>query len=323
MDSNAWTVLHQYVPRIPSDSEQNPESPFLQSPQSALQQLKQLSESYIVLVHPQSDKHHEIRLMVASKKTSGKIVEILIQESSSGLPKVLVEKKQVQFNEKQAAVFYNAFVQVYALPNNEVKVEISDVLTLICNGKTVRISALNSKFRDASRGLCGTFTGEPHTDFLTSSNTIVQDVDEFVSSYSISAQNMQPKQFLHHQQSESRSGEKLIKYGQKQQLRPNYISSASHAKQSYSKKPTSCVKLQTRFVEESTQICFTIKPLPICKLGCHADGLISKKVPVHCVPYGPAAELWKNQILQGGSPDFRGKEPTKSIPMVVPRRCRA
>lgn len=325
LDSNAWSVLLQYVPRIPSDVNIEPKKPFLQSPQLALEQLRQLSESYIVLVRPQNSNQREVRLLFVSEQTESKLAEIRIQPVSNNRPTVEVNSKDVQFSEQQAANLYNGFVEVYALPNMEVKIELEGVLSVISNGETVRITTFNSKFRDAARGLCGTFTGEPHTDFLTPSNNIVEDVDDFVSSYSISAQNMTQRQSVSYQQrvSSSEEQEQDSQYGQKQSHRPRYISKIGHLANKHSNRANSCVRTQTRYVEEDNEICFTIKPLPVCKSRCRVDGHISKQVPVRCVPRNQSALLWKNQILQGDSPNFTEQEATKYVTMNTPRRCRS
>lgn len=313
----------QYVPRFPSDANLQQKKPFLQSPQPALEQLKQLSESYNVLVRPQSSNQREVRLLFVSERTQSKLAEIRIQPVSSNQPKVVVDSKEVQFSEQEAANFYNGFVEVYALPNNEVKIDLDGVLSIISNGETVRMTAVNSKFRDASRGLCGTFTGEPHTDFLTPNNIIVEDVDEFVNSYSISAQNMSLRQSVSYQQRAFSSEEQSSQYGQKQIQRPSYISNNQLLVNKLRNKINSCVRTQTRYVEEGSQICFTIKPLPVCKHHCRADGHVSKQVPVRCVRQNQASLLWKNEILRGGSPDFTEQTPNKSVTMNTPRRCRS
>lgn len=318
-ENNAKTVLLQYVPRRSSNAEsQSLAQPLLQSQQSANEQLQQLVDSYVVYVRPnaQNNKQKDVQLVFISPESQSKIVEVSIVSTGADIPKVLVNNEEVQVSEQQATDFYDDLVQVYALPNNEVKVEVRGIFYIISDGETVKITATSSKLRDASRGLCGTFTGESSSDFLTPSNTITQDVDEFVTSYTISAENLNPRKYLRKTQSKRRH------FGKDISQRPNYITERDIGSDSKSNKKNSCVKLQTRFVEEGDRICFTLHPMASCKSSCRSSGSITNKVPVHCVrKQSSSGILWKNEILKGASPDLSQESRSLSIPMSSPRRC--
>ncbi|GLV41988.1 hypothetical protein CBL_10147 [Carabus blaptoides fortunei] len=84
-------------------------------------------------------------------------------------------------------------------------------------------------------------------------------------------------------------------------------------------------KQQTQYVEEDNgqTLCFTVRPLPVCRSGCQASKKIVKNVEVHCVQKSNVSQLWKNQIEKGASPDFSLKPVTKSIKIKVAQSCHA
>ncbi|XP_008487106.1 vitellogenin-1-like [Diaphorina citri] len=61
-------------------------------------------------------------------------------------------------------------------------------LRLNYDGSRVQVQATD-RFRDGVRGLCGSFTGEKATDFITPRNCIVREAKDFVATYSLSSNN--------------------------------------------------------------------------------------------------------------------------------------
>ncbi|RZC42857.1 vitellogenin [Asbolus verrucosus] len=283
---NDWTVLLHYVPRRPSNEPQ----PLPSSP--VPHQLKQELESHIVEVRAsqQEPSQKELKVVIQTPETQGKLVEINLKpKGSSHLPKLFIDKEEIKYNDQQASNMYDGYIQAYALPNHELKLEISDSYYIIYDGARAKVTVVNSKFRDASRGLCGTFTGEPETDFTSPDWCILKNPQDFVDSYTISHKNHQ----LHQQECY-----------QKEVVPANYISAQDSGKsknvQYSSNNRNYCTKLQTQYVVQGHETCFTLRPLPMCKQGCRQNGSISRNVPVHCVRSTEATQLWKNEINKVG-----------------------
>ncbi|EFA11425.1 Vitellogenin-like Protein [Tribolium castaneum] len=308
--SNGWTVLLHYVPRRPSSSQNKPY-------ESVQEQLNELVESYIVYARASEQSHSqkEIQIVLQMPCTNGKVVKIAMKPSSKG-PKVLIDEQEVKYDTEHASDAYDGAIQIYGLPNQEVKLEIRDAFYAIFNGQTLKLTATNSKFRDASRGLCGTFTGEQETDFLGPDNCIIHAPEKFIESYTIGQQLMQRGSKMRRSDNEKQCYFKKVYYA-------NYISNqdAGRVIDAERRGRGSCSKLQTRYVEENGEICFTIRPLPVCKSRCQQRGTIYKNVQVYCSRSTSSTNLWKNEIQKGASPDFSLQQVSKTIQMEMPKEC--
>lgn len=312
---NEWTVLLQYVPRRPQESQQ-------QRQQLVEEQLREQIENYVVLARS-SDKiqgQKEVKIVVQTPYTQEKSVQIdLIPSGSSSSPRLLVNGEEVKYNTHQITDLFEGKLQAYGLPNEEVKIEFSRAFYVIYDGSRVKLTIVNDKFRDATRGLCGTFTGEKQTDFTSPRNCILRNPEEFVATYTIleSGKDNQKISQLKSRAEQQQCFQKHVMYA-------NVISESDAGRKSSERRQfsgSSCTKLQTQYVEENDDICFTLRPLPLCKKGCQRRGKVVKNIPVHCVQSTAATNLWKNEIKKGASPDFSGKSQTKSIRMEIPQRC--
>jgi hypothetical protein len=74
---------------------------------------------------------------------------------------------------------------VYELPSGAVQLTLpNNSLVLVYDGVRVMLQASN-EYRDQIRGLCGTFDGEPITDFKTPKNCLVTEPSVFAATYAI------------------------------------------------------------------------------------------------------------------------------------------
>jgi hypothetical protein len=74
---------------------------------------------------------------------------------------------------------------VYELPSGAVHLNLpNNSLMLVYDGARVMLQASN-EYRDQIRGLCGTFDGEPLTDFKTPKNCLVTEPSVFAATYAI------------------------------------------------------------------------------------------------------------------------------------------
>lgn len=312
---NYWTLLLHYVPKDARHSEQQ---------LSVQEQLMYEPEQYAVLArqHSGSDQQKEIKITLNSPETEYKVIDITLSPASqrgSGSPKgnVKVNDQQVQVNDDQSSDVKDGYIQIYSLPNGEVKVEVKDAFYAIYDGYRVKLTVVNGKFRDSVRGLCGAFNDDPSSDFLTSENCIARDHEQFIKSFEVegSEGEQQRKQFA------GRTQECILK---DVPLYANVISEqdAGQGKPSgVSGRPPKGTRFQTRYVENGEEVCFTIRPVPVCNSKSQQRGSVRKSVPVHCVQNGNVAQLWMNQINRGASPDFSHKKESRTVQIELPQSC--
>ncbi|GLV41990.1 hypothetical protein CBL_10149 [Carabus blaptoides fortunei] len=262
---------------------------------------------YVVLVRDSGNKQKDVKITINDEKNYYEIDMIPASGSShSGSQpagQVLINQQPIKFDDKQSYDVEDDLIQVYALPNGDVKVEINGDFYVIYDGERVKLTATEpEQFRGEIRGLCGTFDGEEYTDFLTPRNCVLRNPYEFAASYAILDGS-----------SQGPAKERQARAKQAACYTPEVEGSSS------------CSKQQTQYVEEDNgqTLCFTVRPLPVCRSGCQASKKIVKNVEVHCVQKSNVSQLWKNQIEKGASPDFSLKPVTKSIKIKVAQSCHA
>ncbi|CAH0562627.1 unnamed protein product [Brassicogethes aeneus] len=305
---NQWTVMMQYVPEKARQEQQSV---------NGQEQLKRQLENYLVMVrqNKENPKQKDVKITFNEPRTQGKTLEITMQPAQSGQlsdvkpkAKVFVGQQQVQVNSQQSHDIQGDLVQIYALPNGEVKVEVRGKFYAIYDGERVKLTLQNGQFRDQIRGLCGQWNGQKSTEFQTPENCIVRGEREFIQSWNAEQPQKQQRQQCYRQEvlyanvvSKQDRG-----YGQERQNQHQHSGDM-------------CTKYQTRYVEQNGEICFTIRPMPVCQ--CQQRGTITKNVAVHCIKQSNVANLWKSQIKNGASPDFGSKTETRKIQMELPQQC--
>lgn len=293
--------------------------------QSVENQLKDQSENYVVLARQVSAEQKELIMTFNRPESQGKTVQIDMKpkqqsqySGSNPAATVAVNGQQIQFDDKQIADLYDGAVQIYALPNGEVKAEFQDAFYMIFDGERVKLTATGSKLRGSTSGLCGRFTNDKYEDFTTPSNCVLRDPKKFAESYQVDdSQHRRPQ----------RSGEWQQGCVSKQlPLYADVISERDAGRRENNENnerqrssSSSKINLRHRYVEENDEICFTIRPLPECKSSPRET--VSKNVSVHCVQATKAASYLKNQIDRGGNPDFSHKSESRKVRMDVPLQC--
>lgn len=316
--NNYWTVLMQYVPLRSSDD----------SYSSVEEQLKHEIENYVVLARrsSQGSNNKDVKIVVSTPNTEGKVVEITLKpHSGSEYPQVFVNNKQVTVRQNGDSETFYKQVTILGLPNKEVYVRVHDDFYVIYDGSRVKITTLGIKLRNRVRGLCGNFNSYTSDDFTTSSNCVVREPKEFIASYTVLKDGEYSPEVAEY----TRNSQKNKCVYKKTPLYVNYVKSQeeyTHSSKHHHKSQqpsSSCMKYQTRYVVENGQICFTIRPLNVCRPECSEENTVYKSVEVHCVQNRNVASLWKNQIDRGASPDFSQKPVTKSVQLRVPHSCRS
>ncbi|CAG9759825.1 unnamed protein product [Ceutorhynchus assimilis] len=302
--SSQYTVVMQYTPKQARENGDDQQ-------QSVEEKLKQQVENYVVLARQVSGEEKELRMTFNHPKTQGKTVQIDMKpkrgQNSAQNPAatVLVDGKEVQFDDQQIADLHKGFVEIYALPNGEVKVEIQNAFYMIFDGQRVKLTATSSKLRDSISGLCGRFSDDQQEDFTVPANCVVRDDQKFVESYQIDKTEQRRQQ---------RSGEWNQECVEKVlPVHANVIShrDAGRTGNRHQQGSNQGPKLRNRYIESNGEICFTIKPIPTCNQS--ARKTVSQNVPVHCIQGTKTAYYLKSQIDQGGNPDFSRKSETKKM----------
>ncbi|KRT80993.1 hypothetical protein AMK59_5996, partial [Oryctes borbonicus] len=294
----SWTVAFHYVPDYAQHKNIDPE-----------QQREQMQvEEHLVLVRGQ--RRRQLKITARSPDTQGKLVEIDLLTNKSGRVEAQVDGQEQQFDQNQAAHVENNYILIYELPNNEVKVEIGDDYYVIFDGERAKITVTDDKFNNALRGLCGTFDGDETTDLTGPQNCVLSDPQEFVEHYTLDFINPNGRCVKKEQHYVSVISQRDI----------GESSNNRHAAKS-KKSSGSCTKHQTQYTEQGNQICFSLRPLPVCKSSCKAENVIAKDVQVHCIEKNNVAQLWTKQIDKGASPDFSLKPAHKYIQFKVPQKC--
>lgn len=309
--SNHWTVMFQYVPR---DSRNEDRS------RSVHEKLSFQFNNYAVLVraNPQNKYLKDMRLTLSTPHTEYKVIDIMMtpQQGSSVLKvEVIVDGQKVLVSDKESYALCGGYIEIYALPNGEVKLDIRGKFYLIYDGVRVRLSVMDDQFRNAVRGICGTFNDEPAEDYLTSQNCYASDSEKFWKSYEI---NSGEGPSIGMEFAGWRSNECARKIAP---IYTNVISDLDAGPQQSHGHSMKCSRFQTRYIEEDEHICFTTRALPVCHSTCQPRGVLKKNVDAHCITKTNVAQLWKRQIDQGDSPDFSHKTVTKTISVELPQTC--
>lgn len=290
---------------------------------------------YVLLVRESGNYKKDVKIVINDEKNYWEIDMLPEQnQEKHQFGQVLVNQKQVQFDQYHSYDLEEGQIaRVYALPNGEIKVEITDDFYVIYDGHRVKVTTTSDKFRGDVRGLCGTFDGQQETDFMTPKQCVLQKAREFAATYAvIDEQSQGPAAELQKKAHKEPCYEKETLYsnvitgqdiyGKKHQHREHEY---DQQQQRHHESGNSCSKHQTQYVEEeqSNEICFTVRPIPVCRSHCRPAKKIVKNVDVHCVQKSNVSAMWKQQIDMGSSPDFSLKTVHKQIKIKVPQTCAA
>ncbi|XP_065165027.1 vitellogenin-like [Atheta coriaria] len=337
---NAWTVMMQYVPQFARASRHQE--------RYSQQQEEQQLEQYSVLVRDASNgQQKEVKMTIRTPHTEGQTIEIDLKPQgqcgdNKQCAKVVYNGQEIQYDDKKVRDIMHGLVKVYALPDGDVKIEVRQAYYIIYDGERVKLTATHDKLRGSVRGLCGTYTGEYATDFLAPEYCIYENEDAFVAAYQVEQAEGRQGRYNYKQQgkqsqtecvkpeiqyanviSEQDAGRAHQQYHSRQQQQwQQHHGKNAHAR-GQNGDGQECLTHQTQYkvIESDDEICFTIRPQPVCRKHCNVERMSTKKVPVHCVAKSSVSKLWKQQIENGASPDFSHKSVSKDISMEIQTSC--
>ncbi|CAG9855083.1 unnamed protein product [Phyllotreta striolata] len=310
--SKHWTVMLQYVANYVGNSERNQPSVY--------QQLKSQPENYVVLVreNPEASNKKDIKIVVSTPQSDYQIQEIEMTpyQGSELKAKVTVNGQQVRVSEKESHDVKGGYIQIYALPNGEVKVEVHRAFYVIYDGARARITSTQGKFKNNVVGVCGQFTDHEADDLTTPQGCVARDAEEFVRSYEVEGQKGKQIRDIF-------KGQTNKCVDKESPLFVRVVSPRDYRKQpQFPAAFKTCTFFQTKYVEKNGQTCFTVRAQPTCNEQCRPTMSLTKNVPVHCVDQdSKVAKIWKKQIDEKKSPDFSGQRAHKTVPITVPQSC--
>nr|CAD7257447.1 unnamed protein product [Timema shepardi] len=203
-----------------------------------------------------------------------------------------------------------------------------DVVDLTPSGGSTKIGLevkANHTYRGEVRGLCGTFTGEPVSDFKTPNNCIMKQPELFVASYALTHESCQgPALEYKKKAQEANCTTDDIKplggqYSGHSQVSISSESSES-SENSAEDQSKSCSVLANKVFDEGNMICISVRPQPACASDCSPSKMQEKNVPVHCLSPGSAANHMIKQIKKGARLNLARKGITKSLRSSLPKK---
>lgn len=287
------------------------------------QELKNYMEyqnNYAILVKESASDKKEVKIYLRTPRTNSDVSEIDLKPNNAQYPTILVNNQPQSYSEKKVAKLYDDYIQVYALPHGEVKIDIEDEFSVIYDGSRVMVRLYNDRYYNEVRGICGNANAMAADDLRAPENCALRTPQELVEAYTISegASPRDPK----HNEYKSGCYPYSYVYANVISLHDELENRESNYRGRSSKPLRSCSKQQTRYLVEGDEVCFTIRPLPQCQSPCSPTQTILKSVPVHCVKMTGVTQFWMKQIDKGGNPDFALKKVTKNMNFDVPQSCR-
>nr|CAD7573376.1 unnamed protein product [Timema californicum] len=244
---------------------------------------------------------------------------------------------EVKVNERPLEISSSNLTEIYN-PNGDIWLQIFELASgsisltyplhgiyLIYDGKTITLKA-NHTYRGEVRGLCGTFTGEPVSDFKTPNNCIMKQPELFVASYALTHESCQgPALEYKKKAQEANCTTDDIKplggqYSGHSQVSISSESSES-SENSAEDQSKSCSVLANKVFDEGNMICISVRPQPACASDCSPSKMQEKNVPVHCLSPGSAANHMIKQIKKGARLNLARKGITKSLRSSLPVQC--
>lgn len=300
--------------------------------------------------HQSQDKTKEVLIVLHQKTQEDITLRLAPQKSTTeNVPRLIVDEQyEKPLNYEQVTEIYSTekpqtvLARVYVVKDlhgseeeykNSLRVETTlGNLEVIYDGENVQIRSTG--FNRNSRGVCGAFTGQVYNALKSPVNTIVNNHNDFVSSWAVidqqSNRNLQSKVQKIEQTVSAYPKEEVfysspipdMRKGQKANQQSNDYNDDTES--NVNKQLKFGTKHQTQFVEnfDKQEICFSKRPLPACPKGYKVNGSFVKQVPVVCRNINDKSAQYYKKLLQQGKPiDMGNYNAEKTIKFSLPKRC--
>ncbi|XP_018356288.1 PREDICTED: vitellogenin-2-like isoform X2 [Trachymyrmex septentrionalis] len=258
-----------------------------------------------------------------------------------GAPVHIPQYKSYQLRKDDETIEFNK------LPDDSIEVisSKSDIRGLF-DGERIQL-LVSDRYRNALRGLCGNYDSDPSTDFLTPQNCLMKMPEIFTATYALTDEGYRHEDILENKRKAEftqcrelptfRSNNVIndIEAGRspthskfwgyhnnnlKRKYHLNHDSKRSHLERK-DLSDGSDVVYRTRVVSEDEEICFTTKPVPMCREGTKSQRSYARDVDLYCQPKNEESLLIKRRIEQGANPDFTRKPISRSRTFHIPGFC--
>ncbi|KAJ8886563.1 hypothetical protein PR048_012775 [Dryococelus australis] len=330
---NCWHVLMVIAPKqhhnvghtshyLPHINEENDIAVLVRDSNSPKKEVKIITGVNVIDITPDSLRYDD-------EETRGSV---------NG--KVRINERSIKISSKNVTEVYNdegyVWVKLYFMSPSSLKLRFPlHGLKMLYDRETVQLSA-NDSFRNAVKGLCGTFNSEPITDFTAPNGKFLNDTQLFAAIYSLPQHCQGPTTTLRR-----KAWQKAVVSVYEETASPNVIdlvdilggvslnssSSTSEILQENTRVPTQTKHvvrsiLRTTIFDEGSEVCFSLYPLPACSKGSHPSSRIEKSIPVYCLSRkNSTAKKLEAMIENGLNPDLRIKGATKYLKVSLPKSC--
>ncbi|XP_063218666.1 uncharacterized protein LOC134528927 [Bacillus rossius redtenbacheri] len=265
--------------------------------------------------------------------------------------KVRVNGVSLKVSSNNVTKIYNnqgsTWLELYNLPSGEISLHYPQHgLEVLYDGKTIQLSANNS-YKSNVGGLCGTWDGEPTTDFKTPIGYYMNDSQLFSASWSLPQDCQGPVSLIRKKAVQQgivrpRPNAVLVNLIDNEDIwgdlsSSSYSSSSSSSSSQQSDEEDSASRqepnlrssprktptvFRTKVIVDGNEICFSIHPIPACAPGSHVTTRFQKTIPVYCInSSNPTARKLKSMVESGANPDLRRKGASKYLQTSLPKIC--
>ncbi|KAI1280670.1 Vitellogenin-5 [Halotydeus destructor] len=214
-----------------------------------------------------------------------------------------------------------------------------DDLTVIYDGKNVKVLLEGNQYRGKTVGICGNNDDEEEDEFEGPAEAIFEDSEDFVNAYSMAGEHCeavpQAKGYVRYPRDDERKQANAITHETTKHTRRNPTGQttvitkqttvpvqAGGQQPMQQRKP--CESMRTEYVMEGDMVCFTTKPMLVCQAGCHQVAAVEQEVSFHCLPKAsPFTKALQAEADKSVLRQLANKRVDFKRPLNVASRCQA
>nr|XP_012221807.1 PREDICTED: uncharacterized protein LOC105671873 [Linepithema humile] len=284
-----------------------------------------LSENKKVSVLTREQNNHlQVRVLLNDREYQLQQVGDHLQALING-QEVKLSKKESHEDKENGEVIAELFMQ----PDGLVTLDLPNHgITVLYDGKHVQLQ-MTQDYRNMVRGLCGNYDTQTSNDFLTPQNCVLQKPEEFSATFAVlnDSQDNNAKNMIAENKSKAsrascipltpRQTNVINDRGMGRELEKSW---GHHQNRNQNQKNQENVRLiyRTKIDEGDHEICFSVRPLPVCPHNSRPVEIKRKNVAMHCMTRNDAAQEMKKRIQQGANPDLSLNSVSKKLALELP-----